>query len=194
MSVRTAFLALLAVLLLPGTAFARGGKVTFVGGTPDEQRQVTDALRVSAFDWNVLPATVNVHIVPAADSHALPGDVYLDANLLDAGSLSWGVVQHEFAHEFDFFFLSAADHTALLPTLGGAAWFANGLVGSAPNGRLAHQQLASERFASTFAWSFWPSAANVLKPKSKTDEAAAMSPARFRALVASLVARGAAPA
>lgn len=195
MHVRTAFLAfLVAALLLPGTALARGGKVAFVGGTPDEQQQVTDALRVSAFDWNVLPAVVDVHIVPGADSHALPGDVYLDSNLLDACSLSWGVVQHEFAHEFDFFFLSASDHAALLQTLGGPAWFASGPVGAAPDGQVLHEQLASERFASTFAWAFWPSSANVLKPKSKHDEAAAMAPARFRTLIASLVARSATPA
>jgi len=192
--VRTAFLALLVLLLLPGAAFARGGKVSFVGGTLDEQRQVTDALQVSAFDWNALPAVVDVHIVPGADSHALPGDVYLDANLLDAGPLSWGVVQHEFAHEFDFYFLHATDHTTLLQTLGGLAWFANGPVGTAPDGQVVHEQLGSERFASTFAWAFWPSAANVLKPKSKRDEAAAMAPARFRSLIASIVARGAAPA
>lgn len=194
MSVRAALVTVFVALLLPGTALARGGKVSFVGGTPDEQQQVTDALQVSAFDWNVLPAVVDVHIVPGADSHALPGDVYLDANLLDAGSLSWGVVQHEFAHEFDFFFLHPSDHTALLATLGGVAWFASGPIGAAPDGQVAHEQLGAERFASTFAWAFWPSPANIMRPKSKHDEAAAMTPARFRTLIASLVARGATPA
>jgi hypothetical protein len=137
---------------------------------------------------------VTVHIVPGADSHALPGDVYLDANLLDAGSLSWGVVQHEFAHEFDFFFLHPSDHVTLLPELGGVSWFASGAVGMAPDGGLAHAQLGAERFASTFAWAFWQSPANVMKPHGKADESAAMAPAAFRALIASIVARGATPA
>lgn len=171
-------------------AAARGGKVAFAGGSPAEQHQVTAALRVSSFDWNVLPAVVDVHIVRGADSYALPGNVYLDANLLDADSLSWGVVQHEFAHEFDFYFLRAADHSSLLLALGGVTWFASAPFGAAPDGQVAHGELAAERFASTFAWAFWPSAENVMKPSSKQDESAAMAPAQFRALIASIVARG----
>ena len=193
--VRTAVILIAAAFLaVPSTGLAYGGKVQFVGGTPREQRQVTAALQVSTFDWDVLPAVVNVHIVPGANSHALPGDVYLDADLLDAGTFAWGVVQHEFAHEFDFFFLRASDHTTLLPQLGGVAWFANGAVGEAPDGGLAHQQLGAERFASTFAWSFWQSSSNTMKPRSKNDESAAMAPAAFRALIASIVARSASPA
>ena len=31
-----------------------------------------------------------------------PGQIWLDASLLDSGRFSWGVVQHEYAHQVDF--------------------------------------------------------------------------------------------
>ena len=56
----------------------------------------------------------------------------------------------------------------------------------APDGSVKHAQLASERFASTLAWAYWPSPYNSLRPQSQTDEAAAMKPAAFRSLLARL--------
>ncbi len=54
------------------------------------------ALAASAFDWSLLPGTIVVHIGNVGCSFALPGEVWLDAGLLDAGRFAWAVVQHEF--------------------------------------------------------------------------------------------------
>ena len=48
---------------------------------------------------------------------------------------------------------------------------------------MPHDQLTSERFASTLAWSYWPSQDNVMRPTSPADEAAALPPADFRVLL-----------
>ena len=155
-------------------AFARGATVSFTGGTTVERSQVTRALAASSFDWSLLTTRVTVHIARDLDSGAAPGEVWLDSRLLDTGRFSWGVVQHEFAHQVDFQLLSAdaRDRFALL--LGGSAWSAGAL-------HLAHGDYGCERFASTLAWAYWPNGANSMKPTSSTDESAAMSPAAFRA-------------
>jgi sugar/nucleoside kinase (ribokinase family) len=168
--------AIAAVLLTAQAAAARGARVAFDGGTPAQRAQVAAALKASSFDWSLLPA-VTVHIARGVDSHALPGEVWLDADLLDAGSFAWGVVQEEFAHEVDFLVLTDAQRTVLQQALGGTTWF----------GGAAHAELGCERFASTLAWSFWQSPSNVMRPQSATDESAAMAPARFRALLAQLL-------
>jgi hypothetical protein len=185
---RILLVAAAASLALAGGAKASGGHYVFDGGTRLEQAQVKKALDVSAFDWNVVPATITVHIDHGHNSEARRGEIWLDANLLDAGVFSWGVVQHEYAHQVDFFLLDDARH-AQLAGLGGKAWWASGaLVGNAPNGTLTHGDLTSERFASTLAWAYWPSADNSMRPTSKGDESAAMAPAAFRALLAQVLA------
>jgi hypothetical protein len=187
---RIVLAAVAASLVLAGGAQARGGHYVFDGGTTAEQTQVKKALDVSAFDWNVVPATVTVHIAPGHASEALRGEIWLDADLLDAGNFSWGVVQHEYAHQVDFFLLDDARH-AKLAALGGKAWWASdGQTASAPNGTLAHADLTSERFASTLAWAYWPSTANSMRPTSKSDESAAMAPAAFRTLLSTVLAQG----
>jgi hypothetical protein len=50
-----------AVALTP-TALASGGHYVFAGGTPGEQKQVTQALDASSFDWNLVPLQVTIHI------------------------------------------------------------------------------------------------------------------------------------
>src|SRR5437870_4753764 len=90
----TALLA--AAFVLAPSALAGGGNYTFDGGSPAEQAQVRAALGASAFDWDVLPSRVVVHVVPGAFPHATPGEVWLDPALLHAGSFSWAVVQDEF--------------------------------------------------------------------------------------------------
>jgi hypothetical protein len=89
-------------------------------------------------------------------------------------------VQHEYAHQVDFFLLDDAKRALLLDRLGGADW-----CYSAPG--LAHSAYGCERFASTLAWAYWPNAANTMRPASPRDESAAMAPASFRALLASLI-------
>jgi hypothetical protein len=177
-------LASLAVLLAAGQAGAVGGRYVFDGGTAREQLQVRRALDASSFPWSIVPAQVTIHIVRGIPtSEAIRGEIWLDAALLDSGEFSWGVVQHEYAHQVDFFLLDDAKRAQLAPLLGGASWWAAAAPSLAPNGTAAHAQLTSERFASTLAWSYWQSSANSMQPHSATDESAAMAPAAFRLLV-----------
>src|SRR5438105_12170101 len=125
---RLATLALVAVaaLGLVQSALAGGGNYFFDGGTRAEQATVTAGLNASKFDWNVVPH-VTVHIARGIpSSEAAPGEIWLDADLLDAGKFSWGVVQHEYAHEVDLLLLDDAKRAALAPQLGGGgSWWAS---------------------------------------------------------------------
>jgi hypothetical protein len=168
------------VLAAAGPAAASGGRYVFAGGTPAERSQVRAALDASRFDWDLVRAQVTIHIAPGFGSSALPGHVFLDADLLDAGSFAWGVVQHEYAHQVDFFLLDDARRARLAAALGGAAWWQT-------QPALPHAELTSERFASTLAWAYWPSRDNSMRPESGDDEAAAMAPAAFRTLLSGLL-------
>jgi hypothetical protein len=181
----------LVVALAFGTARAEaaGGNYTLDGGTGLQQKQVVRALNASAFPWSIVPGPVVVHIRRGTDSYATPGHIWLDADLLDSGVFSWGVVQHEYAHQVDFLLLDA-DKRGQLAGLGGTAWWAAGAAAAAPNGALAHAELTSERFASKLAWSYWPSSRNSMRPTSSNDESAAMAPAPFRALLGRVLSQG----
>jgi hypothetical protein len=157
----------------------------FERGTHSERRVVVAALEASGFDWSVVPATITIHIVPGVDSGSAPGHIWLDANLLDDGTFAMGVVQHEYAHQVDYFLFDDALRARLLRLLGGRDW-CYGVLG------LPHREYGCERFASTLAWAYWPSPENSMKPASARDEAAAMQPQRFRALMTSIL-RGARP-
>ncbi len=175
-------------LAFSGGAQAAGGHYRLDGGSRAEQSQVKQALNASSFNWSVVPATITVHIARGHYSEATYGEIWLDADLLDSGIFSWGVVQHEYAHQVDFFLLNDT-RRAMLAGLGGQAWWATGATASgAPNGTLAHADLTSERFASTLAWAYWPSPSNSMRPTSTSDESAAMAPAAFRSLLARVLA------
>jgi hypothetical protein len=163
-----------------GPAAAAGGHALFDGGTPREQAQVRAALHASAFNFNLLPARVKVHIKPGIETESQQGHVWIDARLLDAGRFSWATVQDEFAHQIDFFLLDDGKRAILNGALGGEDW-CYGIPG------LGHASYGCERFSSVFAWAFWPAADNPYKPASAKDESAAMPPARFRALLGSLL-------
>jgi hypothetical protein len=167
-------------LALVTPARALGGRVAFVGGTSGERAEVLNALEVSRFNWNVVPAQIRIHIAPGETSHAVKGEIWLDADLLGAGTFAWGVVQHEYAHQVDFFLLDDGDRALLTQKLGADAWCEDG-----PSEH--HDWLGCERFASTLAWSYWSSPLNCLKPEFAGDESAAMSPSQFRALVSQLM-------
>ena len=173
----TAAVILLGTLAFSSNAFARGATVAFTGGSTAERSQVTRALAASSFDWSLLPTRVTVHIGRDFDSEAAPGEVWLESDLLDTGRFSWGVVQHEFAHQVDFQLLSPDARDRFARILGGSAWCGD-------SSAVAHGDYGCERFASTLAWSYWPSAANTMKPTSDSDESAAMAPAAFRAALA----------
>lgn len=164
-------------LALPAPALSSGGNYGFDGGTQPERAQVTAALDASAFRWSVVPGPVVVHIARGVDSHALPGQIWLDANLLDAGTFSWGAVQHEYAHVVDFAVLTDALRARLHELLQGTTWW----------GPAEQKGLDSERFADLVSWAYWPSPDNVMRPRSAQDDGAQVSPAVFRAVLSSLL-------
>ncbi len=176
-----AALAGLAVLCSAGPAFARGGHYVFDGGTPRQQAQVRTALEVSSFDWSLVPATITIHLHAGTDSYATRGEIWIDTKLLDSGPFAWGPIQHEYAHQVDFFLLDDEERAELNGLLRGKVW-ARDLTKAGLHGP-DHATLGAERFASTLAWSYWESDANSLRPQSKKDESAAMAPGRFRALL-----------
>jgi hypothetical protein len=183
-------IALLLCAAFPACAHAGAPAVAFDGGTPTQRATVRAALAASSFPWEIVPARVVIHVRVGVLPHAMPGEIWLDGHLLDAGRFSWAVVQHEFAHQVDFFLLDDVKRAALAARLGGNGWWAARGLAFAPNGTVAHGDLTAERFASTLTWAYWPSRANVLRPESPNDESAALPPAAFRALVASVLGLG----
>jgi hypothetical protein len=159
---------------------AAGGSYAFAGGTAKEQATVRSALAASSFDWGLIPATITFNIGSVGSSYSTYGKVFIDAKLLDAGRFSWGVVQHEMAHQVDFFLLDDAKRQLLEQRLGGQDW-CYGVAG------LKHSAYGCERFASELAWAYWPSPDNALRPTAATDEAAGMPVAAFRLLLAELL-------
>jgi hypothetical protein len=170
---------LVAATLMPSAGHATGGRYVFAGGTPRQRAEVVQALEASRFDWQVVPARITIHIEPGMLSQATPGDIWLDANLLDAGMFAWGVVQHEYAHQVDFFLLTARARELLLRRLGGgSSW--------CPETPVRRDRLGCERFASTLAWAYWPSPENCMRPVRTFPG----SSARFRKLVSNLIEGG----
>lgn len=176
-AVLVATVAVVALAGFAAPAGAAGGSYVFDGGTAAQQATVRNALRASLFPWSIVPRTITIHIVDGGDSYARPGEVWLDGDLLRAGRFSWGVVQHEYAHQVDFFLFNDATRTSLTSLLGARDW-----CFELP--ALRHDQHGCERFASTLAWSYWPVPENCMRPSAATDESAAMAPAAFRALMA----------
>ena len=84
------------------TAGAGAGGYTFDGGTKQQRGTVIAALEASSFDWSVVPGPIAIHIVEGEPSRSIPHEIWLDADLLDAGEFAWGVVQHEYAHQVDY--------------------------------------------------------------------------------------------
>lgn len=168
-------LALLALALPPGRSQAAGGRYVFDGGTAREHAQVRSALAASSFPWDVVPGVVTVHVARGVVSHAVPGEVWLDGDLLDAGRFSWAAVQEEFAHEVDFLLLGDADRAALARLFGTQVW------GRADAPGLAHDAYGCERFAAALVWSYWPSPLNAYGP-------GAVPPQTFRSVVRRLLA------
>jgi hypothetical protein len=164
-------------------AHAAGTGFRFDGGTTSQRSQVRAALRASSFDWSVVPAVVTVHIVRGLDSsEAAPGEIWLDADLLDSGTFAWGVVQHEYAHQVDFFALDDRARALFLRELGGVDWWSGA-------GVVRHSDAASERFASTLAWAYWPSRLNAMSPANAGIESGSIAAPRFRSLLAGVLAQ-----
>jgi hypothetical protein len=164
-----------------GTAQAAGGNYRFDGGTAVERTQVREALKASSFDWSLVKAQVTIHIQRGTVSHAVPGEIWLDADLLDSGRFSWATVQDEYSHQVDFFLFTPEIRAQLQAALGAKAWcYENGSI-------QAHGDQGCERFTSLLPWAYWQSPDNAYKPTAKTDESAAMAPTRFKALLSRLI-------
>ncbi len=163
-----------------GTAQAAGGNYRFDGGTAPQRTQVREALKASSFNWNLVKAQITIHIQRGTDSHAVAGEIWLDADLLDSGRFSWGVVQHEYAHQVDFFLLTQENRSQLQPLLGAKAWCWD-------SSGLGHADYGCERFASTLAWAYWQNGDNCMKPSSPGDESGGMAPTKFKALLSRLI-------
>lgn len=159
------------------SASAATRSYTLNGGTPSQQQQVRLALDASSFSWSALPNTISVTIARGISTSSIPGAVWLDADLLDAGVFSWAFVQDEFSHQVDFLLLDDREREALNRALRSRVWCHLDWPG------LPHSSYGCERFSSTFVWAYWPSAENAYRPRSKRDESAAMAPAAFRALL-----------
>jgi hypothetical protein len=173
---RTAAVALASLAFagaLCGGAGARGGDYAFEGGTAAEQAQVVAALDASAFDWSLVARRITIHIQGGVVSEATPGEIWLDSNLLHTRRFSWGTVQHEYAHQVDYFVLTPAERATLNVFFGTSDW-CYGVRG------LQHEAYGCERFASALAWAYWPSPQNALRPVSTAPE---LVPAAVRALV-----------
>jgi hypothetical protein len=161
-------------------AEASGGNYTVVGGTARDAKQIRKALNASSFNWSLVPAQITIHVAAGSESASTPGHIWLSPELLASGSFSWGIVQHEYAHQVDFFLLGEAQRTLLTQQLHASDW-CYGTPG------LRHEQYGCERFASTLAWAYWPDRRNSQRPTSAKDESSAMTPARFRGLVAGML-------
>jgi hypothetical protein len=170
-----------AALVLAAGARAAGGRYVFDGGTPAEQAQVGAALDASSFDWDIVPSQVTIHIVRGlANSYSTRGQIWLDANVLDAGAFSWGVVQMEYGQQVQFALLNEADRAWLTSALGAQQWcYENPSLPRGDNG--------CERFAATLAWAYWPSPQNSMRPAGPGDWSASMNAADFRALLAQMI-------
>ena len=164
-----------------GTAQAAGGNYRFDGGSALERTQVREALKASSFNWSLVKAQVTIHIQRGTVSHALPGEIWLDADLLDSGRFSWATVQDEYSHQVDFFLFTPEIRAQLQAALGAKAWcYENGSI-------QAHGDQGCERFTSLLPWAYWQSPDNAYKPTAKTDESAAMAPTRFKELLSRLI-------
>jgi hypothetical protein len=172
--------AAIGALTFPSVASAGGGDYVFEGATPAEQAQVRAALEASSFDWGLVGARITVHVRRGIVSHSTRGHIWLDSRLLRTGSFAWATIQDEYAHQLDFFRFDDAMRRRLTSELRAKDW-CYGVGG------LMHAEYGCERFASTLVWTFWQSPRNAYRPTSARDEAAAMSPARFRALLSQLL-------
>jgi hypothetical protein len=164
-----------------GTALAAGGNFRFDGGTSAQHTQVRLALKASSFNWNLVKAQITIHIQRGTVSHAFPGEIWLDADLLDSGRFSWATVQDEYSHQVDYFVFTPEIRKELQAALGAKAWcYENGSV-------QAHGDQGCERFSSVLPWAYWQSPDNAYRPTQSGEESAAIAPTKFRALLSRLI-------
>jgi hypothetical protein len=110
-------LAALFVLLVPAKADAAGGSYRFSGGSESARATMRNALEGSAFDWSLVPEPVTIEIVNRGCAGARSGVIVLDERLLESRpygrAYTWGVVQHEYAHQLWWLALDDAQRSSL---------------------------------------------------------------------------------
>jgi hypothetical protein len=169
-----------AALVFPASALAGGGDYVFQGAKPAERATVRAALEASSFDWGLVRQRVTIHVGRVGASHARPGHIYLDRDLLATGRFAWPTIMDEYAHQVDYFVLGPAERELLQHRLGAQAWCYE--VDS-----LSHSAYGCERFSSMLAWAYWPSRDSAYRPRAASDETAAMPAPEFRRLLSTLV-------
>jgi hypothetical protein len=131
-----------------------------LGGSDAARAEVIAALDASAFDWSVIGRPVTVQIFDCGCAGSRPDVVVLDETLLASSpygrAYSWGIVQHEFAHQVWWYALDDARRSELQTVLGGTD-----LCYEQPG--LPHDAHACELFASTLGWAYWPVAGNPMQ-------------------------------
>jgi hypothetical protein len=147
---------------VPANANAADTSVVFTGGSDTARAQVVAALQGSIFDWSLVGQVVTVEIRDCGCAGARPGAVVLDETMLGSQpygrAYTWGIVQHELAHQVWWFALDDEQRRELKGVLGGSD-----LCYEQPG--LPHDAHACERFASTLAWAYWPVAGNPAEPE-----------------------------
>jgi hypothetical protein len=176
---RLALLAAAGALLFGvADAHARGGNYVFEGGSEAARQQVRAALEASDFDWDRVEQTITIRISQCGCAGATPGSIVLDEATLVASPFgdryAWGIVQHEYAHQVAYLLLDQGDIEQAMAALGGEDW-----CYEKPG--VAHDDHACERFAATFAWTYWPAADNNQRSE------AVMSAKVFRQLMSRLL-------
>ena len=145
---------------MPGRAAAADVALEFSGGSDTARAEVVAALDASAFDWSVIGRSVAVQILDCGCSGSRPGVVVLDAAMLSSSpygrAYTWGIVQHEFAHQVWSYALDDVRRSELQEVLGGAD-----LCYEQPG--VPHDAHACELFASTLGWAYWPVRGNPMQ-------------------------------
>ena len=153
-------LAAFVALAVPARADAADVALDFSGGSEEARAEVVSALEGSAFDWSLIGRPVTVQILDCGCAGSRPGVVVLDETLLASSpygrAYTWGIVQHEFAHQVWWYALDDARRSELRTLLGGAD-----LCYEQPG--LPHDAHACELFASTLAWAYWAAAGNPMQ-------------------------------
>ena len=173
-------LATFVALTFTSPAHAGGGDYVFDGGGRAARAQVRAALDASAFPWGTVPVQVTIHIEPGVRPHSTVGEIWLDPALLRTGRFSWGIVQHEYAHQVAFFLVDRDERRRLTRLLAGRSWCYDAA-------RRHHDEQACERFASALAWTYWPSRFNTERPTGATGARAAVPPRAFKRVIARLL-------
>jgi hypothetical protein len=175
--------AVAAALALTGTADAAGGNYVFAGGSEQAREQVRAALEASRFDWNLVSQEITIRITRCGCAGAKPGVIVLDEDVLvnpaHGKRYAWGIVQHEYAHQVDFFLFGPGERARVKRLLGGKDW-----CYEVPG--VGHDDHGCERFAITLAWAYWRSADNIQRPD--WAGAARVKPTQFRRVLSGLLA------